>query len=548
MQLSVSSVTKIGVGIFAAIVAYAVVSTFAHAEAAPTLTNQIQNSSDVAISSALIGASVHDVIKVASSTNSATPQGTVDFMVYSNASCSGSPASTQSAVALVNGFATSSASTVTSGGLSYKVHYSGDANNIAADSQCAFVTASSNASTIATTLSTTTTVLVGSSVRGSATLGGVTANATGTVSYSIFSNSSCTIPVQGAGVRTVTNGVVPDSDNAIFNNPGTFYWQTIYSGDQNNSAATSTCANGVLTVQAVSNPTKNSPTLSTTISSSSIQLGSSVYGIAGLSGATSNASGTVTYKVFSDSACSTLWANAGSQSVTNASVPNSAPVLFNIAGTFYWQGTYSGDQNNNSATSTCANAVLTVTALGTTTPPVSTTTNSISGTVFNDLNKNGVKDSGEQGLAGFKINLYSGANFDNGKYDSVYKTAVSDASGNYAFNSLANGTYSVEQLKKKGWKQNSDDFSSVVVSGGVGKSGLNFAEVAKKNQGKNEDKDNGKHKKDCSDPEDREHSSTSTSSGSSTRGWFKFDDKKGLHVDWFRKGNSGKNQGHGKDD
>lgn len=541
MQLSSSSIIKVSLGTVLAVVAFFVVSTLAHAEAAPSVTNQIQNSSNNVVSTALVGSSVHNVVRVASSTSSAIPQGTVDFSVYANTSCSGSPSSTQNGVALVNGFATSSASSVTSSGISYKTHYSGDVNNIAADSQCTFVTATSNSSTISATLSTTTSVLAGSIVHQSSTLSNVTANASGTVAYTVYSNSSCSTPVQGAGVRTVTNGIVPDSDNVTFNNPGTYYFQAVYSGDQNNSAATTTCANGILTVTAVPTQTKNSPTITTTLSSTSIQVGSSVHDSAVLNGETSNATGTVSYKVYSNNSCTTLWANAGSQSVTSGLVPDSAPVLFNIAGTYYWQVTYSGDQNNNAATSTCTSEVVTVSASGTT-PPVSTTTNSISGQVYNDLNKNGHKDAGEPGLSGFKINLYNSANFNGGTYDSVFKTATTDANGNYAFNSLADGTYSVEQLKKTGWKQNSDDYPSVAVSSGTGKSAIDFAEVAKKN--KNDSKDNGKHKKDCSDAEDREHASTSTPNiSTSTHGWFKFDSNKGLHQGWFKgKGNQGKNK------
>lgn len=545
MQLRISKSSIAALGAMAVLAMFFVMSTFAHAEAAPNVINQIQNSSNSPVSSALVGTSVHDVVQIASSTASTTPQGTVDFAVYANTTCSGSPSSSQNGVALVNGFATSSSSLVTASGLSYKVHYSGDVNNIATDSTCASVTAMSNTSAISTTLSTTS-ILVGTSVHQSATLSNVTSSATGTVAYTVYSNSSCTTPVQGAGVRTVSNGVVADSDNSTFNTPGTYYWQAVYSGDQNNSSATSTCANGILTVAAAQTQTKNSPTLSTTLSSTSIQVGTSVTDSSVLSGATSNATGTVTYKVFSNNSCTTLWANAGSQTVTNGVVPASAPVLFNIAGTFYWQATYSGDQHNNAATSSCANEVLTVSAIGTTPPPVSTTTNSISGQVYNDLNKNGHKDAGETGLAGFKINLYNSANFNGGTYDPVYKTTTTDANGNYAFNSLTDGTYSVEQLKKTGWKQNSDDYPSVAVSGGVGKSAIDFADVVKKN--KNDGKDNGKHKRDCSDAEDREHASTSTPpTSTSTRGWFKFDGNKGHHLGWYiGKGNSGKS--HDKKD
>ena len=43
---------------------------------------------------------------------------------------------------------------------------------------------------------------------------------------------------------------------------------------------------------------------------------------------------------------------------------------------------------------------------------------------------------------------------------------------------LADGTYSVEQIEKSGWNQTTDDFATVVVSGGVGKSGLDFGDAS----------------------------------------------------------------------
>lgn len=528
--MTTKTTSKVSIAAIAAIAAYiAIGAFFANAEAAPNITAQIQNSSNTVITSAQIGASVHDVVQLASSTASTTPQGTVDFNVYANTSCSGSP-TTQSNVALVNGFATSSATTVGAGGLSYKVHYDGDVNNIAADGACMPLTALSSSAAITTNLSAGT-ITAGQSVNDTATLSGVTSNASGTVQYSVFSNSGCTTPFGGAGIVSVVNGVVPNSPPFQFNNPGTYYWQVVYSGDMNNNAATSTCANEVLTVQAVQG--KNSPTISTQLSSSSVRTGTNVHDSAVLTGETSNASGTVAYKVFTNSSCSSLFANAGSKSVTNGNALDSDNIMFNSAGTYYWQAIYSGDGQNNAATSTCNNEILTVAAEGSTTPPAGSGT--ISGTVYNDKNKNDVRDSGEEGLAGFSINLYEGANF-SGDYDPVFKTVTTDTNGNYSFTGLANGTYSLEQLIKDGWKQTTDDFASVTIASSVGASGLNFGDVAKSDSGKNckikDNKNNKgkhlgwvKHKKDCKgDNDDKKdnHHATSTSpwnNASTTQNW-----------------------------
>jgi hypothetical protein len=90
--------------------------------------------------------------------------------------------------------------------------------------------------------------------------------------------------------------------------------------------------------------------------------GTPVTDSATLSGANSaTAGGTVTYTVFSDPACSTVFANAGTKTVSNGNVPDSDPVTFNQAGTFYWQAAYSGDPLNEPGSSPCGSETVTVT-------------------------------------------------------------------------------------------------------------------------------------------------------------------------------------------
>jgi hypothetical protein len=542
--MTTTTFTKVGIALAAAVAAYLAVGAFlANAAAEPQIQTSVRLSGapNTVITSANIGANVIAVAQVSTTTGPTIPQGSVDFNYYGNTTCSGSSTGTEN-IALSNGFATSTvARTVTAGGNSFKVHYSGDANNVAADGQCMPVTATANATSIAMSLSSTT-ITVGSSVSGTSTLSGATDNAGGSATYKVFTDSACQSPYGGAGNVSVTNHLVPNSPPFQFIVPGTYYWQVVYHGDANNSAATSTCASGVLTVAAA--PGKNSPTLSTTLSTSSILTGTSVYDSAVLNGETVNASGTVAYKVYTNNSCSTLFANAGTKAVTNGNVPNSDSVQFNTSGTYYWQAVYSGDGQNNAATSTCTSEVLTVGA--TSTPPAGAGT--ISGIVYNDKNKNDVRDAGEVGLAGFSINLYEGANF-SGDYDPVFKTATTDANGNYSFTGLANGTYSVEQLIKDGWKQSTDDFASVVISGGVGVGGKDFGNVAKKDSGKNckEREDRGKHngwhkkakhKKDCND------NNGNNGNASSTKTWmFRSiqDLGNGLHLGVFL----GKGNKHG---
>jgi hypothetical protein len=67
----------------------------------------------------------------------------------------------------------------------------------------------------------------------------------------------------------------------------------------------------------------------------------------------------------------------------------------------------------------------------------------IHGMKFNDLNHNGVKDSGEPGLPGWTITLTGPSN----------QTAVTDNTGSYWFTGLPAGTYTLCEITQPGWVQ-----------------------------------------------------------------------------------------------
>lgn len=70
-------------------------------------------------------------------------------------------------------------------------------------------------------------------------------------------------------------------------------------------------------------------------------------------------------------------------------------------------------------------------------------TGTISGTVSNDINGDGVTDAGEGGLAAVTIFLDKNKN---GILDSGELHTLSTASGSYSFNNVAFGTYSVRAI------------------------------------------------------------------------------------------------------
>ena len=321
-------------------------------KAKPTIATQLSSESIT------VGGSVHDSSTLSGST--ANAGGTVSYKVYDNNTCTQNANTVDAGTKTVTNHLVPDSDPVTfnnAGDYYWQASYSGDSNNEAATSPCLseHLVVNKAKPTIATQLSADT-VTVGASVHDSSTLTGATANAGGTVVYTVYSNNTCTAMFASGGTKTVTNGVVPDSNPVTFGTAGDYYWQAAYSGDSNNEAATSPCLSEHLVVN------KAKPTIATQLSSESIAVGGTVHDSSTLTGATATAGGTVTYKVYDNNTC-TQNANtvdAGTKTVTNHLVPDSNPVTFNNAGDYYWQASYSGDANNAAATSPCLSEHLVV--------------------------------------------------------------------------------------------------------------------------------------------------------------------------------------------
>ncbi len=90
---------------------------------------------------------------------------------------------------------------------------------------------------------------------------------------------------------------------------------------------------------------------------------------------------------------------------------------------------------------------------------------SICGMKFNDLNGNGVQDSNEPGIQGWQITLAG--------TDQVVKT---DDKGNYCFNNLKPGEYTIKEEMRPGWIQTTptDGSFTIKLNAGQSISGQNF--------------------------------------------------------------------------
>ncbi len=148
------------------------------------------------------------------------------------------------------------------------------------------------------------------------------------------------------GTKTVTNGVVPDSNSLQFNTAGTFYWQAVYSGDANNNGATSVCTSEQLVVA-------KAPSNIATVQELRPQDAATVSASAG-----GTPTGSVTFELFApgDVACSgpavfsqTVPLSGGSASTSNGTFS----VAAGTPGTYRWVVSYSGDGTHDGSTSAC---------------------------------------------------------------------------------------------------------------------------------------------------------------------------------------------------
>jgi hypothetical protein len=100
----------------------------------------------------------------------------------------------------------------------------------------------------------------------------------------------------------------------------------------------------------------------------------------------------------------------------------------------------------------------------------------VSGEVFNDLNGNGVLNSGEGGLSGWTV--FIDLNGD-GKLDNGERSVVTNANGTFSITGVAPGTYKLRAAPKTGFTQSapaSGGFRSVVLPLGATVSGVQFGE------------------------------------------------------------------------
>lgn len=348
----------------------------------PTLTTvPYSSSTNQPVTGALpLGSSIYDTATIAHY-GTLEPTGTVTYTFYKGGSdCeSGTIVGEPESVAVradgtVPSSQIQSELTDSDGPYAFSASYSGDENFLATDSACEPITVTGviigggvlqGTPTISTTVYDASNNLpVGNLAPGATVYDTVSfanlanIDPTGTVTYTFFTGGNCVTGTVVGTPQTVTisaHGTVPFSptQGPLTASGSPYAFQASYSGDGNYLGDTSDCE--PFTVgQALL-------TVTTALSATSTSVGVPVYDTAQLVGATSDAGGTATYAVYSDSACTSFIQNVSTETVTAGKVPNSAQVSFSSPGTYYFQVYYTGDGENTPARSICAAEVLTVT-------------------------------------------------------------------------------------------------------------------------------------------------------------------------------------------
>ncbi|MCX8056085.1 MAG: SpaA isopeptide-forming pilin-related protein [Ignavibacteria bacterium] len=94
----------------------------------------------------------------------------------------------------------------------------------------------------------------------------------------------------------------------------------------------------------------------------------------------------------------------------------------------------------------------------------------ISGYVFVDANKNGVKDSGEGPLANVTIKLYD-------KDGVIIGTTTTNSSGYYEFSGLIPGIYTIEEIDPENYRSTTPNFINLSLSSGQNSQNNNFGDI-----------------------------------------------------------------------
>jgi hypothetical protein len=346
------------------------------AQAVPTITTITAPGASV-----VVGSQIRDQANVSNASNGQpnSASGSVTFNLYGaqDASCANPPVATSLgglSVGQPSSVAYSQPYTVTQVGTYHWMDkYNGDSNDQGATSPCSAEPVQVTQATVQMTTNPLPgpSVAVGTSISDEAEVTGGYLPAAGgaTVTFNLYSNSSCT----GSPVLTSTGQLnAGGSATSLSYQPQlagvTYYWQDTYNGNSDNKALTGACGEPVVVQQVTPQITTSqvTPIVSANgnVVSDSAQLGGFFPDPRG------QGDGQLIFGLFADQGC--LVSESGPGLIATAT----APVAYDSAtgqygatvnqtlsaplppGTYYWQVSFLGSANDAQVTSTCGEPLV----------------------------------------------------------------------------------------------------------------------------------------------------------------------------------------------
>ena len=192
----------------------------------------------------------------------------------------------------------------------------------------------------------------GSPIFDFATLGGGE-NPTGTITFRLYGpgDTACATPIFTSSKTVAGNGNY-QSDSFTTNRAGTYQWTASYSGDANNTAASTVCGDPAGQVQIA----KRRPVFSTQ-ASPTVPVGGQLTDTASLTSGSGPAgpTGTITFDLFGPDnlTCAPPAVFTSTVPVAGEGQYTSAPFTPSLPGTYQWRAIYSGDADNVAVASLC---------------------------------------------------------------------------------------------------------------------------------------------------------------------------------------------------
>ena len=261
-------------------------------------------------------------------------------------------------------------------------------------------------------------------------------NPTGSVTFTLYSNDTCTTAVSGmSGSGTISAGEATYSNTWTPPAAGTYYWKASYVGDANNNSFTTSCgdANEQIVVGAAT------PGITTQAAPATGTAGvQDTFGDTATFDSSAVApTGSVDFTLYANDTCTTAVSGMSGSGAITGSGPYSATFSKSwtppAAGTYYWQAHYAGDSNNASFTTGCLDDNEQI-VVGKASPHISTVADPNTGTAtvagtFGDTAT--FDDTAVAPTGSVDFTLYS---------DNTCQTAVSGMSGSGAI--TGSGPYS----------------------------------------------------------------------------------------------------------